>query len=294
MNPQVTPANQRQPPPRSDTWAAPPGPSHFPAQMPASVAASGLTPVQDGFSPRQWPFYPSEMTAAVPRAIQPRPPLSAGQFGSESGPRPVSPSWEPPRKRGRPTKVEVERRKAEAQARGEIYPSPRRPAIAKVKRSPTPSGSANATSDRSLPTPQAMLYAPEMQKQELHSQSVGGNDVVPPDWIGRRHTDPAVAVDMDPVRGIIRSQASQDRRLPPPPDMQPRPESFVAYTPPRDHSFPVPRTVEAPFGGGPRSFTEGGILHSTADHPTIPHTENPPPIPPSARPIQAVPRGTNT
>jgi hypothetical protein len=304
MNHQLTPANRnQQPTPRSELWAVHPGPVHVSGQMPAPVTTSSLMSAQDSHTQRKRPFYPSEKPAAAPRAIQPRPPLSARQFGSESGsPGPMSPGWEstvgkggePPRKRGRPSKAESERRKAEAKARGEEYPPRRRSTITNVKNSPTLSGSANAASDRSFPSPLGMLHTPEMQKQELHSEGVGGTDAVQPDSTGRRHTDPSVAKDMDPVRGIIRSQASQDRRLPHPHEMQPRPGSFVAYTPPRERSFPAPRALEAPFGGGPRSFTEGGIIHSPVDHSSKPQTENPQHIPTSAGPIQAVRGQTNT
>ncbi|OQE31997.1 hypothetical protein PENSTE_c001G02741 [Penicillium steckii] len=68
----------------------------------------------------------------APRAIQPKPPASNASYSSES-PAPLSPRWssigpggEPPRKRGRPSKAETERRRAAAQARGETYPPPRR------------------------------------------------------------------------------------------------------------------------------------------------------------------------
>lgn len=68
----------------------------------------------------------------APRAIQPRPPgppTSKTSHGSESGSSaqlsPRLDPGEPPRKRGRPSKAETERRKLLAEARGEPYPSRR-------------------------------------------------------------------------------------------------------------------------------------------------------------------------
>ncbi|KAJ5095097.1 hypothetical protein N7532_007388 [Penicillium argentinense] len=81
---------------------------------------------------RKRPLHHPTEKPPVPRAIQPKPPASNASYSSES-PAPLSPRWssigpggEPPRKRGRPSKAETERRRAAAQARGETYPPPRR------------------------------------------------------------------------------------------------------------------------------------------------------------------------
>ena len=65
-----------------------------------------------------------------PREIQPRPPSFAtvnGQQQLPPGPVTMSPIEPPRKKRGRPTKSEYERRKAEAAERNEVWPKPRKP-----------------------------------------------------------------------------------------------------------------------------------------------------------------------
>ncbi|KAJ6171688.1 hypothetical protein N7470_000755 [Penicillium chermesinum] len=94
-------------------------------QMPRPEARA-TAPVDPNL--RKRPLYPSDK----PRAIQPRPPPSVASYSSESGastqlsPGLEAATGEPPRKRGRPSKAETERRKAAAEARGETYPPPRR------------------------------------------------------------------------------------------------------------------------------------------------------------------------
>ena len=94
---------------------------------------------------RKRPLNPAEKSIA-PRAIQPRPPASTASYSSESSAQ-LSPRFdistgEPPRKRGRPSKAETERRKAAAEARGEPYPPPRRSGSERIKISSpsTPAG----------------------------------------------------------------------------------------------------------------------------------------------------------
>lgn len=101
------------------------------------------------------PLLPLGKPLLAPRAIQPRPPPRMS-YSSESNLSPgpeYSPaaSDEPPRKRGRPTKAETERRRLAAHARGETYPPPRRLRNAKTKlRSPSssvsPGGVGNGSS----------------------------------------------------------------------------------------------------------------------------------------------------
>lgn len=65
-------------------------------------------------------------TTPTERIIQPRPVT----FASVNGPGQISPSADdgkPRKKRGRPSKEEHDRRVAEAEARGEVYPRPRKP-----------------------------------------------------------------------------------------------------------------------------------------------------------------------
>ncbi|MCJ1248283.1 hypothetical protein MMC30_005500 [Trapelia coarctata] len=72
--------------------------------------------------------FPTDETTTTPteRMIQPRPVT----FASVNGPGQISPSADdgkPKKKRGRPSKEEHDRRVAEAAAKGEVYPRPRKP-----------------------------------------------------------------------------------------------------------------------------------------------------------------------
>ncbi|KAJ6127534.1 hypothetical protein N7523_003146 [Penicillium sp. IBT 18751x] len=105
---------------------------------PAPIQRPELTGTSTSIDPtlRKRPLYPAEKPIA-PRAIQPRPPASTASHSSESSAQ-LSPRFdiatgEPPRKRGRPSKAETERRKAAAEARGEPYPPPRRSGSERLK-----------------------------------------------------------------------------------------------------------------------------------------------------------------
>lgn len=124
---------------------------HQHAQPPAPTAPTSrpdTTPIDPSL--RKRPLYSAERPLA-PRAIQPRPPASTASYSSESSaqlsPRLETAAGEPPRKRGRPSKAETERRKAAAEARGETYPLPRRSGSARLKvpTSPTSSVAGAAT-----------------------------------------------------------------------------------------------------------------------------------------------------
>ncbi|KAJ5466710.1 hypothetical protein N7539_009439 [Penicillium diatomitis] len=129
---------QQAPPP-----PPPPTPSaqSTPTSIPRSDGPGGPASIHDP-SIRKRPLYPAEKPSA-PRAIQPRPPASTASYSSESSAQ-LSPRFEtalasePPRKRGRPSKAETERRKAAAEARGETYPPPRRAGSTRVKNPQSP------------------------------------------------------------------------------------------------------------------------------------------------------------
>ncbi|KAL2001829.1 hypothetical protein VTN02DRAFT_1149 [Thermoascus thermophilus] len=130
-------------------------------------------PRPDAGVPRKRPLYPLEKATTTPRAIQPRPPpLSSTRYSVESGAsiqvshgmESTTSRGEPPRKRGRPSKAETERRKAVAQARGETYPPPRRSTNAKPRNPTTPSGVTSGGSEGAAGSPQAAVQTPEMQK----------------------------------------------------------------------------------------------------------------------------------
>lgn len=123
-------------------------PSAPPAPAPAAIAPAASPIVQmsrpevtRASAPpvdpnlRKRPLY----TTDRPRLIQPRPAASVASYSSESGasaqlsPKLEGNPSEPPRKRGRPSKAETERRKAAAEARGETYPPPRRSLSGRAK-----------------------------------------------------------------------------------------------------------------------------------------------------------------
>lgn len=101
--------------------------------LPAPVAPQQVPPAL-----KKRALFPLEKSASLPRAIQPKLPEVSGRFpGTEiAAPTHVSPgqggtTGEPARKRGRPTKAEIERRTRMAQARGEPYPPLKRIAARK-------------------------------------------------------------------------------------------------------------------------------------------------------------------
>ncbi|CAG7920094.1 unnamed protein product [Penicillium olsonii] len=116
---------------------------------------------------RKRPLYPSDKP--VPRAIQPRPPgppPSAASYGSESGSSAqLSPRLdigEKPRKRGRPSKAETERRKLLAESRGEPYPAPsRRP----PRKAPSPTSPVPPVFPTSFQKPPQIQPPPQTQAQ---------------------------------------------------------------------------------------------------------------------------------
>lgn len=117
---------------------------------------------------RKRPLYPAEKPLA-PRAIQPKP-ASTASYSSESSAQ-LSPridstvAGEPPRKRGRPSKAETERRRAAAEARGETYPPPRRSGSGRLKIPPSP------TSPVAGPTIAPYQPSSTPQPAQPHSQS---------------------------------------------------------------------------------------------------------------------------
>lgn len=165
----VAPGQPLPPPIRTEPWV--------PAGPPPESAS------------RKRPLFPPDRPT-LPRAIQPK----IGQFpgGEVSSPIHVPPSYEglaprqgePPRKRGRPSKAETERRKAAAEARGESYPPQRRPLAAK-QRSPlmgpgvigaSPVGAT--IGERPPLLPRTAMHAQEMQRQQglAPDAPIGRND----------------------------------------------------------------------------------------------------------------------
>ncbi|KAI9924393.1 hypothetical protein MW887_007019 [Aspergillus wentii] len=197
-----------------------PPPRHEPSVPPAPPVES-----------RKRPHYPDKPILA-PRAIQPRP--STASYSSESGAsahlspglESVTSRGERPRKRGRPSKAETERRKAVAEARGEMYPPPRRPgAKPKIPSAPT---SPVAVESRGVSfSPRTSVQIPEASRHDPR--------YVPP--------PPGRAIASLPLSGEDRSREIPDREsgpifreLPRPTQTLPSPQAL--HLGPRE---PIPR-----------------------------------------------------
>ncbi|KAE8382097.1 hypothetical protein BDV26DRAFT_38974 [Aspergillus bertholletiae] len=126
-------------------------PSLAPFPPPRHESSAPPAPMLDSSQSRKRLIFTSDKPVLAPRAIQPRPTTSTASFSSESGAsallspgsESVPSRSEPPRKRGRPSKAESERRKAAAEARGETYPPPRRIGSNKMKAPSTPTSPAS-------------------------------------------------------------------------------------------------------------------------------------------------------
>lgn len=260
-------AHQSQPSQRPpEPWQTPLPPAAFPVIHTPSANMAHHHPAHDSFGSRKRPLYPPERPPTFPRAIQPRPPLGGGgQASGESGsPGPVSPGWgesivgkggEPPRKRGRPSKAEAERRKAEAEARGESYPTPRR-RTSMGKLPATPSGAASATSDSSMVSPMQTAQTPDMSKQEKMLEAPATKEGTI-EQSSRLNLHTPIAQDTDPVRGIILSQTSQDRRLP-------LPHEFTTRASPHEPIYSQNIALERPYHSVSTSRAEENIAQQPA------------------------------
>ncbi|CRG88578.1 hypothetical protein PISL3812_05609 [Talaromyces islandicus] len=273
------------PPVRStESWQAPPPPSGYQVFNPSPVNTVPLaSSAHDAYASRKRPLYSTDKPN-FPRAIQPRPPHSNVQFGHDAGsPGSISPGWgdhvsgkgpEPPRKRGRPSKMESERRKAEAEARGESYPPPRR-RLSKTKNPATPSGGASATSDSSMVSPMHVAHTPEIQKQDRLPETPAPTRETPAEQgtqsVGADTPD---APDTDPVKGIIRSQSSQDRRLPLPHEFPTRGEGFGMRTSPREPLL----SQNAVFEAAPTPRPQEKTMHPPAEPHLLAQAQSGPPI----------------
>ncbi|CEJ54800.1 hypothetical protein PMG11_01093 [Penicillium brasilianum] len=170
----------------------PPPPTAPPTIVPSSRLEAPGTPSSIDANLRKRPLYPAEKPLA-PRAIQPRPPASTASYSSESSAQ-LSPrldttsTGEPPRKRGRPSKAETERRKAAAEARGETYPPPRRANPNRMKIPPSPTSPAGPPI-AAFSTPKAP--GPATIPHPVHGPNAG---LIPYDVPGPRPLAPASSI----------------------------------------------------------------------------------------------------
>ncbi|KAL4772782.1 hypothetical protein BDW60DRAFT_36394 [Aspergillus nidulans var. acristatus] len=149
-----------------------------PIHPPRHAAPAQSMPLPDSNnSARKRPLYPTDKPILAPRAIQPRPPAGPASYSSESGASTMlSPgtgdatgATEPPRKRGRPTKLEAERRKAEAEARGVPYqPQSRQRGSQKAKAPSTPTSPSGVEAGGTVYTTQTSNRPPLIPPPGLH------------------------------------------------------------------------------------------------------------------------------
>lgn len=192
-------------------------------------------------SSRKRPLLPLDRPTLAPRAIQPRPPVSATSYSSESGASAFSPGLEDvtanveqPRKRGRPSKAETERRKAAAEARGEVYPPPRRPGSGKLKVPSTPASPSAVGSAGTSHPPQASSLV-EAPKSTMRREVLNEEATAP---VGPSNSGERTRSMSDSDRG------SNARQLPRPPELgQPLPSPHALQLGQREST---PRTLLAP------------------------------------------------
>ncbi|KAI9040271.1 putative AT DNA binding protein [Aspergillus affinis] len=226
-----------------------PPPRHEPSVPPA--------PPFEGGNVRKRPLFPADKPILAPRAIQPRPAgASTASLSSESGASAlVSPGaenlvtrGEPPRKRGRPSKAESERRKAAAEARGETYPPPRRPGSSKMKIPSAPTSPAGvepfgatfipqATGSRPPQVPQPdPRYAPPIART---MGFVGpGEDDRPRDSINR---------DIGPTLRELPRPTDMRQTLPSPQALQLGHRETMSRADPAERPFERPHPDRIPF-----------------------------------------------
>ena len=196
-----------------------------------------------GPTPRKRPFVSApEPSVSTPRPIQPRPPPSTSITGANDGSRrssaiPSSPLDDPsskpelPRKRGRPSKAETERRRSELQAR---YPPARLISVRpKIPSTPT---SPEAHAFPQMPVTQ-MGAPPPQQHQQQHQQ--------------QQHADPWTFRQLETLGDVERTRRFSDtsdrsyrglgltRQLPRPPELrQPLPSPSALPLGQRGESIP--------------------------------------------------------
>lgn len=308
----------RPPPPLHHTQAQghlPHPGTYVPTSVPLLAPASNTGPVvaspspESSAIPAKRPYFSSEKSSYTPRAIQPRPSsLRSTPMNVESGPH-MSPLWgelnpigDPPRKRGRPSKVESERRKAMAEARGEEWPPSRRSSTTKPKNPPTPSAGPGALSEGSVESPQATnIPTPETRRQESGSGPVTGGrgSAATADDI-RRASESSNAGEMDSVLGIVRSQPGGERRISSGsqtgPGAGPRPFPSASPASSSDSFFPASRFSGPPLlspsapGTGrsdPRIFSQSPVASTMEERISQPTAKSELPAPSGTQPRES-------
>ncbi|KAL3481840.1 hypothetical protein BJX99DRAFT_131635 [Aspergillus californicus] len=215
----------------------------------------------------------------APRAIQPRPIASNASYSSESGASAIiSPGTggvtargEPPRKRGRPSKAEQERRKAAAEARGETYPPLRRSGSHKLKVPSTPTSPSGIE-----PVGPPIFTAQTSNRASLPNMSQSEMRYVPPPLRTMMMPGPS---DEERMREISnREMGPSMRELPRPTDIRhtlPSPQALqlghrevMPRIEPGDRPYEILPPDRLPFTDSSRR----SLVHPTPRHPDQPPT----------------------
>ncbi|KAJ5150480.1 uncharacterized protein N7500_010669 [Penicillium coprophilum] len=225
---------------------------------------------------RKRPLFPSDKP--IPRAIQPRPPASTASYSSESGasaqlsPRLDIGTGEPPRKRGRPSKAETERRKLLAEARGETYPAPRRSGSGRLKVPPSPTSPAVGPSSTSFPPAPQAFHGPKPSPSTMLYDTSAMRSAVPP--LGPSHAPNDERRDMPP-----RNMSTNMRELPRPTEMgHPLPSPHALQLGPPDTLPRLGNPAERPYPFAADRFSppDSGrrdSVTSRSDQPPGPYSE---------------------
>lgn len=209
---------------------------------------------------RKRPLFLLDKQPLAPRAIQPRPAASTASYSSESSASALlSPSLEstttkgePPRKRGRPSKAEAERRKAAAEARGEAYPPPRRSGPHRLKAPSTPANPPDVMSSGTSFTPQAGLRPLEVQNPELRYAPPPGRPVTLMAPIDDGRARGAPTRDTGPIIRELPRPTDPRQTLPSPQPLQMSHAESVARMDPGERPFEPRPSERSSFGDGSR------------------------------------------
>ncbi|KAL4787804.1 hypothetical protein BJX76DRAFT_266573 [Aspergillus varians] len=243
-----------------------------------TAPARPMQPLDPSSNMRKRPLYSTDKPIIAPRAIQPRPPTGPASYSSESGASTVlSPGTgsvatpgEPPRKRGRPSKAESERRKAAAEARGETYPPLRRSGSHKVKVPSTPTSPLGVELGGPIYTAQASGRPPNIPQPVLR--------YVPPPLRTMPMPGPS---DEDRMRGMSsREIGSAIRELPRPQEIRqtlPSPQALhlghresISRIEPGDRPYEPLPPDRLPFTDSSRR----SLVHPSPRQPDEPHTSD--------------------
>ncbi|KAB8232137.1 hypothetical protein BDV23DRAFT_159208 [Aspergillus alliaceus] len=234
----------------------------------------------DNSQTRKRLLFPSDKPMLAPRAIQPRPTASTASFSSESGASallsPGSESiptrGEPPRKRGRPSKAESERRKAAAEARGETYPPPRRASSNKMKAPSTPTSpsSVEPLAPSFIPQTSGSMQS-NIPQSELQYAPPPGRPPLPSGPREDERIRDAPHRDIRPTMRDLPRPSELRQALPSPHTLHLGHRETITRMGSGERSFEAPPPDRISFGDSSRR----PLLHPRPDEPSIQNPELP-------------------